>query len=113
MMPFSDPISSLPSEVANMLQEKTRVSETFTGHAARAIVANAVSEMAEEAISRPMSYAMSFLQHAAKERSRPKKIDDRSQTRTGWLSNFQVTSLCVGKYRRVAPNTTSAHWATA
>jgi hypothetical protein len=44
-----------------------------------------------------MSYAMSFLQHAAKERSQPKKIDDRPQTRTGWLPNFQVTSLCVEK----------------
>jgi hypothetical protein len=49
-------------------------------------------------VLRPMSYAMSFLQHAAKERSRPKKIDDRPQTRTGWLSNFPVTSLCPEKY---------------
>jgi hypothetical protein len=103
MMPFSDPaISSVPSEAADMLSGKTRVSATVTGDAACATVANAVSEMAheaaEEAILRPMSYAMSFLQHAAKESNRPKKIDDRPQTRTGWLSNFRVTSLCPAKY---------------
>jgi hypothetical protein len=63
-----------------MLSGKTRVSETVTGDAARAIVANTVSgmaqEAAEESIVRAMSYAISFLQHAAKERGRP-EIDDR------------------------------------
>jgi hypothetical protein len=88
-----------------MLSGKTRVSETVTGDAARAIVANTVSEMAreaaEESILQPMSYVMSFLQPAAKQRSRPKKIDGRPQTRTGWLSNFQVTSLFPQKYSGV------------
>jgi hypothetical protein len=39
-------MSSVPSEVADMLSGKTRVSETVTEDAACAIVANAVSEMA-------------------------------------------------------------------
>jgi hypothetical protein len=41
---------------------------------------------------------MSFLQHAAKKRNRPKKIDNRPQTQMGWLSNFRVTSLWPAKY---------------
>jgi hypothetical protein len=50
MMPFSDPaISSVPSEVADMLSGKTRVSATVTGDAACVIVVNAASETAQEA----------------------------------------------------------------
>jgi hypothetical protein len=67
MMPFSDPaISSVPSEVTEMLSGKTRVSGTLTGDAACATDVSAkpamASRAADEISLHHKGYAMSFLQ---------------------------------------------------